>query len=97
MRAVVRVLDMTAAAALRGMIRFYQLAISPWTTPSCKYYPTCSSYALTAVQTHGGARGSWLAVKRLGRCNPFSQGGVDYVPGSVQEQIAERIQLEVSK
>lgn len=97
MRVLVRAVDRAAGSVLRGLIRFYQLAISPWTTPSCKYYPTCSNYALTAVQTHGAVKGGWLAVKRLGRCNPFSQGGVDYVPGSVQEQIAERIHTEVSK
>lgn len=96
MKKIVRAGDRALGAVLRALIRFYQLAVSPWTTPSCKYYPTCSSYALTAVHTHGAAKGGWLAIKRLGRCNPFSQGGVDYVPGSAQEKVAERIQVEVS-
>ena len=62
------------------LIRFYQLAISPWLAPRCRYVPTCSSYALEAVKKHGPLRGGWLAVKRLARCHPWGGCGYDPVP-----------------
>jgi putative membrane protein insertion efficiency factor len=65
---------------LRFLLRFYQLAISPMMTPSCRFYPTCSNYALEALQVHGAGKGSWLAVKRVCRCHPWNDGGVDPVP-----------------
>jgi uncharacterized protein len=61
-------------------IVFYQRVISPWTPPTCRYYPSCSHYALTAIQVHGVLRGGWLALRRLGRCHPWTAGGVDHVP-----------------
>lgn len=61
-------------------IRFYQKGISPLTPPSCRFQPTCSAYALEAVQRHGAARGGWLALRRLLRCHPFCEGGYDPVP-----------------
>ena len=63
-----------------ALIRFYQLAISPWTASSCRFYPSCSQYALIAIERHGILRGGWLAVRRLGRCHPWTPGGVDHVP-----------------
>lgn len=69
-----------AKALLRGAIRFYQLAISPYRLPCCRYLPTCSSYALEAVERFGAVRGGLLAAWRLLRCNPFSKGGYDPVP-----------------
>lgn len=62
------------------MIRFYQTKISPNTPPRCKYYPTCSQYALEAIETFGTFKGFFLALWRLLRCNPFSKGGIDPVP-----------------
>jgi len=62
------------------LIRFYQIAISPYKRPCCKYYPTCSSYALQAVERFGAFKGFWLALFRILRCNPFSRGGYDPVP-----------------
>ncbi len=61
-------------------IRVYQRVISPWTASSCRYYPSCSSYAVQALSTHGVLRGGWLAARRLGRCHPWTAGGVDHVP-----------------
>ena len=61
-------------------IRFYRKGISPLTPPSCRFHPTCSAYALEAIQRYGPARGSWLAVRRLLRCQPFCKGGHDPVP-----------------
>jgi putative membrane protein insertion efficiency factor len=62
------------------LVRGYQLFVSPLLGPRCRFYPSCSAYALTAVQRHGALRGSWLAVRRLGRCHPWNPGGVDHVP-----------------
>ncbi len=64
-----------------GLIRFYQRALSPLKRrPCCKYYPTCSSYAIDAINEWGVFRGGALAAWRVLRCNPFSKGGIDYVP-----------------
>lgn len=65
---------------LVAVLRAYQLVISPMTGPTCRYYPSCSAYALLAVQRHGALRGGWLAVRRLARCHPWTPGGVDDVP-----------------
>jgi uncharacterized protein len=65
---------------LTAPIRLYQLLISPLLPPSCRFYPSCSEYAIVAIRTHGVLRGSWLALTRLGRCHPFHPGGVDLVP-----------------
>lgn len=66
--------------ALGGVIRLYQLLISPLLTSSCRFYPTCSQYALEAVLTYGVLKGSWLTLKRLVRCRPFGPSGYDPVP-----------------
>src|SRR5829696_1808381 len=68
--------------ALLAGIRFYSRAISPVLPPRCRFYPTCSAYAAEAVERHGAARGSWLALRRLVKCAPWHPGGVDLVPGS---------------
>ncbi|MFI2754980.1 membrane protein insertion efficiency factor YidD [Cellulomonas sp. P22] len=65
---------------LLGVLRGYQLVISPMTGPSCRFYPSCSQYAVIAVTRHGAVRGTWLAARRLLRCNPWNAGGVDDVP-----------------
>ncbi|MET4226491.1 putative membrane protein insertion efficiency factor [Oerskovia enterophila] len=70
---------------LVGLIRGYQSVISPMTGPTCKYYPSCSQYALVAIRRHGVLRGVRLAVWRLLRCNPWSKGGVDDVPEALRK------------
>ncbi|GAB2464407.1 membrane protein insertion efficiency factor YidD [Xylanimonas ulmi] len=70
------------ASVLVGMIRVYQVVVSPMTGPTCKYYPSCSHYAVVAIRTHGALRGTGLALWRILRCNPWSLGGVDDVPPS---------------
>lgn len=65
---------------VRLLIRGYQKFISPLFPPRCKYYPTCSAYAIKALEKHGFIKGMILAVWRILRCNPWSRGGVDYVP-----------------
>lgn len=66
---------------LIGLLKAYRLLISPLYGQVCRYHPSCSAYALEAVQRHGALRGSWLAMRRLGRCHPWAAGGYDPVPG----------------
>jgi putative membrane protein insertion efficiency factor len=63
-----------------GLVRFYQLAISPYFPPRCRYQPTCSAYSIEALQKHGALKGGWLALKRIGRCHPWGGTGYDPVP-----------------
>src|SRR6266852_2534112 len=65
---------------LLAAVRMYQMFFSALMPSACKFYPSCSQYAADAVQLHGARRGSWLALRRLSRCHPFSPGGVDLVP-----------------
>ena len=66
---------------LIALVRLYQLLVSPFFGPTCRYYPSCSAYAVTALQTHGAVKGSWLAARRLLRCHPWAaRSGVDLVP-----------------
>jgi putative membrane protein insertion efficiency factor len=62
------------------LVRAYQLLLSPMLGQSCRFYPTCSNYAIEALRLHGAARGGWLALRRIGRCHPWNEGGVDLVP-----------------
>lgn len=62
------------------LIRGYQKFISPLLPRNCRFYPTCSAYAATAIERFGVVRGGWLAIKRICKCHPFHEGGVDYVP-----------------
>jgi uncharacterized protein len=65
---------------LSATIRAYRRFISPLFPRTCRYEPTCSAYALEAIQVHGALRGSWLAVRRISRCHPWGGGGLDPVP-----------------
>jgi len=69
------------------LIRLYQLTLSPLFAGSCRFHPSCSEYALEAVKRFGAFRGSWLAIKRIGRCNPFHPGGYDPVPEKKTNEI----------
>lgn len=62
------------------LVKLYQRLLSPLLPPACRFYPSCSTYAVQALERHGALRGSWLAARRLGRCHPFHPGGVDLVP-----------------
>lgn len=73
-------LGRTLVSMLVGLIRLYQRFISPLRGPTCRYYPTCSAYAVGALRTHGAVKGLILTVARLARCNPWSAGGIDFVP-----------------
>jgi putative membrane protein insertion efficiency factor len=65
---------------LAGLVRGYQLLLSPLLPPSCRFTPSCSQYAREAIMRHGAVRGTWLAARRLIRCHPFNPGGFDPVP-----------------
>lgn len=69
-----------ARRVLLVWIRGYQRVVSPFLPPSCRYVPTCSQYAVEAVEKYGAIRGSWLAVRRIARCHPLHAGGYDPVP-----------------
>lgn len=71
-------------AAATMVIRAYQRFLSPLLPRSCRFHPTCSSYALTSVERFGVVRGGWLSVKRIARCNPFHPGGFDPVPDTLR-------------
>lgn len=68
------------AKPLIWLVRGYQLFISPFVPPSCRFHPTCSHYAIAALQKHGAVKGLWLALRRIARCHPWHPGGHDPVP-----------------
>ncbi len=76
MKALLKIL----ALPFIGLIRFYQLAISPWLGPSCRFTPTCSHYGLEAFKKYGVFKGFWLTVRRIARCHPWGGNGYDPVP-----------------
>ncbi len=65
---------------LKKLVRGYQIAISPWFPAKCRFYPSCSEYSIQAIDQHGSAKGTWLSLKRILKCHPFSEGGFDPVP-----------------
>ena len=94
-------LGQVAAKPLVWLVRAYQLVLSPMTPATCRYYPSCSAYAVTALRRHGLFRGTWLTIRRLGRCHPWTPGGVDHVPPlpgqpSDEELVARHIPHETT-
>jgi len=74
------------ARGLMVLVRVYQMGVSPWLAPRCRYTPTCSAYALEALDRHGPWRGGWYALRRLARCHPWGGFGFDPVPDAGREQ-----------
>ncbi|MET0028850.1 MAG: membrane protein insertion efficiency factor YidD [Candidatus Thiodiazotropha sp.] len=68
------------------LIRLYQTILSPFVGQHCRFYPSCSAYSLEAIEKHGALRGLWLSVKRVSRCHPWHEGGVDPVPEPQKKQ-----------
>ena len=83
------------ARALIAPIRVYQRFISPALAPSCRYYPTCSAYAVESLRVHGAVRGTWLTIRRLSRCHPWHAGGFDPVPARRERMAAPNSSLPV--
>ena len=79
-------LNRALAAPLVLLVRLYQRFISPFRPPSCRFYPSCSAYAVTALTRYGPFKGGWLALRRLGRCHPWTPGGVDEVPPTWEQR-----------
>jgi len=79
-RGALRRVSSAVGWVLVGLVRVYQLVVSPLLGPRCRFYPSCSSYAIQAVRRHGPVRGAGLAAWRLLRCNPWNPGGIDPVP-----------------
>ena len=79
------------AAPLVLLVRFYQQVISPLRPATCRFYPSCSAYAVTALTRFGPVRGGWLTLRRLGRCNPWNPGGIDHVPRTWSERHSEEL------
>jgi uncharacterized protein len=74
---------------LLGFLRCYQIFLGPFLGGACKFYPSCSNYAYQAIQRYGSRHGTLLAMKRLGRCRPFTRGGYDPVPDTTEKGIQE--------
>lgn len=83
------VLRRISTAPLLALIWCYQHLISPMTPPTCRFYPSCSTYAATSLRRFGVIRGSWLTIRRLLRCNPWNPGGTDHVPHSEHDRGSE--------
>ena len=73
---------------LIGLVRVYRYFVSPLLAPRCRFYPSCSDYAEQALRLHGGAHGSYLAIRRLSRCHPWHPGGYDPVPGRSSDSVS---------
>ncbi len=81
-----------AARVLAVPVHAYRLLLSPLLGPNCRYYPTCSAYALDALRVHGALKGSWLSVQRVCRCHPWHPGGYDPVPAPADRHSHSRIE-----
>lgn len=82
-----RLLSRVLAGLLVALVRVYQWVISPVLGPRCRFWPSCSAYAVEALQVHGPLKGGAMAVNRIGRCHPGSDGGLDPVPGGPSEAL----------
>jgi len=80
-----------AKAALMGLVRAYRFALKPWLGNACRFEPSCSAYALDALDRHGAAAGSWLTAARLLRCHPWCEGGHDPVPEHLPRPLFTRL------
>jgi putative membrane protein insertion efficiency factor len=83
-------------ALLIGIVKGYRLFLSPWLGSACRFEPTCSVYALQALQQHGAGVGSYLTLKRLGRCHPWCNGGHDPVPDQAPKWLSRLLHLPLT-
>ncbi|TVP51282.1 MAG: membrane protein insertion efficiency factor YidD [Halomonas sp.] len=80
-----------------GCVKVYQYTLSPLLGPRCRFWPSCSSYAIEAIQVHGPLKGGWMAAKRIVKCHPGHPGGMDPVPGGRSEQLCHEDDEENNK
>ena len=71
------------SALLRALVRGYRFFLAPLLPPACRFYPSCSAYTVEALQRHGALRGGWLSARRIARCHPLNEGGLDPVPEKI--------------
>lgn len=76
-----------AARLMMLLVRAYQIVLSPFMGGNCRFYPSCSNYGLEAIEVHGAVKGTWLAIRRIGRCHPFHDGGIDPVPPRMERPV----------
>lgn len=75
-----KAIDRALRWAIKAAVRGYQILISSWLPPTCRFYPTCSQYMIQAVERFGPFRGTWMGMRRLARCHPWNAGGYDPLP-----------------
>jgi len=75
---------------LIGIVRLYQMTLSPWLGNCCRFHPSCSTYCIDALNSHGLLGGSWLTLKRICKCHPFHPGGIDPVPGMTRQTMESK-------
>lgn len=86
-RYLIRPLGRLLGGIMVGLVKLYQVTLSPLLGPRCRFWPSCSHYTEEAVRTHGPIKGGWMAIRRLLRCHPGSAGGIDPVPGGPSETL----------
>ncbi|MHA1598056.1 MAG: membrane protein insertion efficiency factor YidD [Alphaproteobacteria bacterium] len=86
MNKIAAILTRPLAMLARGLVRGYQLFVSPVLPGSCRFYPTCSTYAIGALSTHGFLKGGWLAIRRIARCHPWGTSDYDPVPDASTDE-----------
>jgi uncharacterized protein len=84
---LLRLLTRGLGAVMIALVKLYQVTLSPLLGPRCRFWPSCSHYTVEAIQVHGPLQGGWLAARRLVRCHPGSDGGIDPVPGGPSETL----------
>ena len=89
LRRVSRAVSQRAVGAAVGLVRAYQIVLSPWLGRTCRHSPSCSAYAIEALRRFGVLRGGWLTLKRIGRCHPWGTGGHDPVPAAAEADPSE--------
>ncbi|WP_447958021.1 membrane protein insertion efficiency factor YidD [Vreelandella sp. EE7] len=97
LRALKIALTRALGAVLIGLVKVYQVTLSPLLGPRCRFWPSCSSYTVEAIKVHGPFKGGWMAIKRISKCHPGHPGGMDPVPGGRSEALHEADQRNEGK
>ena len=84
---MLKALGRLLAWPLLGLVALYRVTISPWLGANCRFEPSCSAYAMEALRAHGAFRGTWLTIRRIGRCHPWGGSGYDPVPDKEQDPV----------